>query len=188
MTFISIVMVLDKYCPEKDRCCICKSEVHMAADCEFPWYRCPVLNVTADWNEEEPPSACEEPVPEPPAPSQDVPSDLPQGSAEVPMDESPDPDLSQSTAPGAALDSQGLLLSQDEVVDLPPRATNVCPSTPDHTLSEDLYMNNDEDGEDDDDPDDTPVVTPVVTPVDSLASSSSSSFVFPESLPLAAVA
>ena len=190
---------ISKHCPEKVRCCICKSEAHMAVDCEFSWYRRPVLNAnaesrpdeqsreTADQNEQEPPSAREEPVPEPPVPSQDAPPD-PQESAQVPMDESPDPDLSQSTAPGAALDSQGLLLSQDVAVELPPRPTNVCPSSPDCTLSEDLYMTDDEDEANDDSPDVASVDTSVDAPADSLASSSSGSFVFPESLPLASVA
>ena len=157
---------ISKYCPEKVRCCICKSQGHMAVDCEFSWYRRPVLNAnaecrpdgqpceTGDQNEQEPPSAREEPVPEPPVPSQDASPDPSQESARVPMDESPDPDLSQSTAPGAALHSQGLLLSQDVAVELPPRPTNVCPSSPDCTLSEDLYMTDDGDDEnDDDDPD-----------------------------------
>ncbi len=176
-----------KNCPEKTRCCICKSEAHMAIDCDLSWYRRPVLDPNpapppdgqprepadqvepvdqaeaADQVEPDVPVESDIPVEHvelvavSPAPCQEVALDLPHGSGSAPMDESPDP-----VADSGVLDSQGLLISQDTPADLLSRPAVVSLSTVGSVLSEDLCLSDDNDDEDEEDPEDTLASTPLV--------------------------
>ena len=191
-----------KNCPEKIKCCICKSENHMAVDCQHSWFRRPVLNRDAPADQHEARQAQQvasaeradhDPAAhfeETPASSADAPPEAPPESTSAAMDL--DSSLGEVSArteepPEVLLNSQGLLVYQEGSVDLPPRPATVCPSTSLVSLSDDLQMSDDE-GVDDDDGDgdvdfeETEESTPAST------SSSSSGFVFPDALPLAAVA
>ena len=192
-----------KNCPEKIKCCNCKSEAQMAVDCQHSWYRRPVLNRDAPAYQHEGQQAQQAAsaehadhdsaarFEETPAGSADVPPEAPPESAGASMDL--DSSLSGVSArfeesPEMLLNSQGLLVYQEGPVDLPSRPATVYPSMPLVSLSEDLQMSDDEGDHDDDvrngdiEFEETEESTPAST------SSSSSGFVFPDSLPLAAVA
>ena len=203
-----------KNCPEKTKCCICKSEAHMVIDCDYSRYRRPVLNPNARPRSDErlnsPAHLAKQETTEAHAESQvkstaqalsylahvtpeqhSEPQDdlsaqaqpgLPHGSASVHMDVDPnstgDP-TQPSEASGAALDSQGFLISQPTPAGLPTRPTNVCPSTPEISLSVDLCITDDESSENEGNSEITGHTT---------TSSPSGEFVFAESIRLAAVA
>ena len=116
-----------KSCPQKMRCCICKSEEHLAIDCPLSWYRRPASHRDA--------------APDEPAVGPTQSSEADASHADVTEGAADDGATQPSTDPEHHLvDSQGLLNSPPPQSDLPARPATVMPSTQDMSLLSDLTL------------------------------------------------
>ena len=136
---------VSKRCPEKRKCCICKSELHMAIDCPLSWYRRPASHRDAA-PEEAGTDPAARPEVDPGASSgtgmsSDPPRDFDESSPQ-PVNTGSD-DL-VSSVPAAIqynfLNPDGLLRSETPQSNLPERPPTVAPSSGDTSLLNDLTL------------------------------------------------
>ena len=167
---------VSKSCPERMRCCICKSEQHKAIDCPFSWHRRPTTHRDAAADDAAPDAGPDDTPPDPgPTPDPDARSaaesssqhggdDSASGFTATPTPSarptpSGAPSGSPSTpSPGFHLNPDGFLLFQPAKTTLPRRPATVMPST-DRSSSRDFsllteFVVTDEDDDDEDDDDD----------------------------------
>ena len=171
---------VSKSCPERMRCCVCKSEEHKAIDCPFSWHRHPTTHRDAVPGDAAPDDATPDgappdsgSAPDPGAHANPDPSDA---TAESPSHRGcddgassfsatptpsvrPTPSGSPSTpAPGFHLNPDGLLTFQPLQTVLPRRPATVMPSSDsdprDFSLLTELVMSAEDDDDDDDEDDD----------------------------------
>ena len=121
---------VSKRCPEKMRCCICKSEQHKAIDCPLSWYRRPASHRDADSGD---PGA----DPDPPRDSSGI---SPRAEASAAPSGPPPAEPEQHL-----IDTQGFLNDQSPSTDRPARPATVMPSSQDTSLLADLILSGSED-------------------------------------------